>query len=126
MQSLGASYLSQRSAAFNDMAVEIIRKERGTGKYVARVGEDHLLRSSINGTPGMGAVLEVPAISIRDDPELKAGQCRLISWADPQFKTPEGRNLFRWRNKGTTVGIADQPGRDVLVEVNPESRWEIG
>ncbi len=43
-------YGAKREGAMNDMAVEIIRKEQGRGKYVARVGEDHLLLSTHGNT----------------------------------------------------------------------------
>ena len=48
-------YGAKREGAMNDTAVEIIRKEQGRGKYIARVGEQHLLLST-HGIPGMGSL----------------------------------------------------------------------
>jgi hypothetical protein len=111
-------YRPKREAAMNDIGVRIIRKEKGVGKYVAHVGNDHLLLSEFHKTPGMGAVLHVPTVSVMDSYMPEGIGYRIISGTDHHLKTREGEKRFKENNPGTSIQYGGNPGFDVRVEVD--------
>jgi hypothetical protein len=118
-----ADYAVLRAKAMNQEALEIIRREAGEHRYVALVGADHLIRATgLERTPGLAAVLKVPAVMIGDAVGMEDDEFGVISGADDV----PAKLAYAAQNRFTAMNPYNEPGYDLRIEAAPGAQIPLG
>jgi hypothetical protein len=120
-------YIKTRTGGFNDMAHEIIKKQKGPGKFLVYVGEDHALRSK-SGVPGIAAVLQIPAVILRNAYGIPKDKFCLLSGSETFFSDLAAYDRFSASNFNSVVEcpLMGHTGCDIWIEASPDANWSLG
>ena len=80
-----------RIKTMNACALTIIKKERGSGKYVCLVGMGHAKYSSMCGVAGLSDLLQIPHLAIVDSKEV--GSPPIVKW-NAMCRARPGEEIF--------------------------------